>query len=129
MQVLLHSDPNTDGGHLMAVHLTTVVKEAMSRFGERVTRVEAHLSDANGQSKTGNTDIHCTLEARLVGLEPIVVKAHADNAHQVIESAVRKLKRAVDAEIAKHDVRNQRSRPEVPAAAAADEGADSDTAS
>ena len=36
MQVLLHSDPNTDGGHLMAEHLASVVKEAMSRFGERL---------------------------------------------------------------------------------------------
>ena len=117
MQVLLHSDPNTDGGHLMAEHLATVVKEAMSRFGERVTRVEAHLSDANSQSKTGNKDIHCTLEARLVGLEPIVVKEHADNAHQAIDGAVRKLKRAVGTEIAKHDDRSQRARSEAPAAA------------
>ena len=121
MQVLLHTDPNTHGGHLMAEHLASVVKEAMSRFGERVTRVEAHLSDANGQAKTGNSDIHCTLEARLVGLEPIVVKDHADNAHQAIDGAVRKLKRAISAEIAKHDDRNQRSRSEVPAAAAADD--------
>ena len=125
MQVLLHTDPNTHGGHLMAEHLASVVKEAMSRFGERVTRVEAHLSDANGQAKTSNSDIHCTLEARLVGLEPIVVKDHADNAHQAIDGAVRKLKRAVSAEIAKHDDRNQRSRSEVPAAA---DDADADAA-
>lgn len=117
MQVLLHADPNTDGGHLMAEHLENIVKEVMSRFGERVTRVEAHLSDANSQAKTGNKDIHCTLEARLVGLEPVVVKEYADNAHQAIDGAVRKLKRAVGAEIAKHDDRNLRSRSEVPAAA------------
>jgi ribosome-associated translation inhibitor RaiA len=116
MQVLLHSDPNTDGGHLMAEHLTTVVKEAMGRFGERVTRIEAHLSDVNGQAKTGGDDIHCTLEARLVGLEPIVVKDHAGNAHQAIDGAVRKLKRAVGTEIAKHEDHHQRSRSEAPAA-------------
>lgn len=121
MQVLLNSDPNTDGGHLMVDHLTTVVKGAMGRFGERVTRVEAHLSDDNGQAKTGDHDIQCTLEARLVGLDAIVVKDHAGNAHQAIEGAVRKLKRAVGAEIAKHDPRGQRSRPEPPAG---DDGAD-----
>ncbi len=115
MQILLHSDAHTDGSHLMAEHLTTVVGSAMGRFGERVTRVEAHLSDVNGPSKPGGDDIHCTLEARLVGLDNIVAKEHAGNAHQAIEGALRKLKRAVGAEIAKHDPRGHRSRATVPA--------------
>ena len=68
MQVLLHTDPNTDGSHLMADHLTLVVKDAMQRFGGRITRVEAHLSDDNGQMKTSADEIHCMLDARLVGL-------------------------------------------------------------
>ena len=110
MQILLHSDPHTDGGHLMAEHLVTVVTQALAHFADRVTRVEAHLSDANGQARTSNVDIHCTLEARLVGLENIVVKDHAGNAHQAIEGAVRKLKRAVGDEIAKHEPRAQRGR-------------------
>jgi len=114
MQVLLHSDPNTDGGHLMAEHLTTVVKDALDRFGDRITRVEAHLSDVNGHAKTGSQAIHCTMEARLIGLDNIVVKEHADSAHQAIDGAVRKLKRAVDTEIAKHDDRQHRSRAEAP---------------
>jgi ribosome-associated translation inhibitor RaiA len=95
MQILLHSDPNTDGSHLMAEHLETVVKAAMARFGERVTQVEAHLSDANGKNKSSGDDIHCTLDAKLLGLDAIVVKDRAGNAHQAIEGALRKLKRAV----------------------------------
>jgi len=110
MQILLHSDSHTDGGHLMAEHLQKVVQDAMARFAERVTRVEAHLSDANSQAKSGDSDIHCTLEARLVGHDAIVVKDHAGNAHQAIEGAVRKLKRAVGTELAKHDPRSHRSR-------------------
>ena len=96
MQILLHSDPHTDGSHLMAEHLKTVVTAAMERFGERITRVEAHLSDATAHAKSPAGDVHCTLEARLVGLDTIVVKDHAGNAHQAIEGATRKLKRAVD---------------------------------
>ena len=113
MQILLHSDPNTDGGHLMADHLRKVVQDAMVRFAERVTRVEAHLSDVNSQAKSSGSDIHCTLEARLVGLDAIAVKDHASNAHQAIEGAVRKLKRAVGTALAKHDPRSHRSRSEV----------------
>lgn len=90
----------------MAEHLQTVVKDALGRFGERVTRVEAHLSDANSQAKTGAQNIHCTLEARVVGEEAIVVKEEAGNAHQAIEGALRKLKRAVGAAIEKHHPRH-----------------------
>jgi fatty acid/phospholipid biosynthesis enzyme len=100
MQILLHTDPNTDGSHLMADHLTLVVKDAM-----------AHLSDVDGQSKSTGEDILCTLDARLVGLDAVIVKEHAGNAHQAIEGAVRKLKRAVGAALAKHDPRNQRTAP------------------
>ena len=113
MQILLHSDSNTDGGHLMAEHLQKVVQDAMERFAERVTRVEAHLSDVNSQARSSDDDIHCTLEARLVGHDAIVVKDHAGNAHQAIEGAVRKLKRAVETELAKHDPRSHRQRAEV----------------
>ena len=114
MQILLHADPNTDGSKLMAEHVEAVVKDAMQRFGERVTRVEAHLSDVKVQAKSSDDDIHCTLEAKLVGLDAIVVKNSAGNAHQAIEGAVRKLKRAVATEIAKHDPRAHRSRPGLP---------------
>jgi ribosome-associated translation inhibitor RaiA len=115
MQVLLHTDPKTDGSHQMAEHLKTVVSDAMARFGERVTRVEAHLSDVNSQAKASGDGIHCTLEARLVGQEPVVVKNHAANAHEAIEGAVRKLRRAVETEVGRHDPRHARA-PALPQA-------------
>ena len=105
MQVLLNADHHTDGRHEMAQHLTTVVKEALSRFGEQITRVEAHLADENSQVKSGPGEIQCTLEARLVGREPVVVKDRASNAHQAIHGAVGKLKRAVATVLEKHDPR------------------------
>ena len=110
MQVLLQADPNTDGRHKMQAHLEAVINDALERFGERITRVEAHLSDAHSAAKPSPDDIHCTLEAHVVGIGPIVVKDHAGNAHQAIEGAVRKLKRAVTSEIEKHDPRSQRAR-------------------
>ena len=105
MQVLLNTDPHVDGRHEMAEHLERVVKDAMSRFVEHVTRVEAHLADANSHVKTGPDEIRCTLEARLAGLEPVVVKDQAGNAHQAIHGAVGKLKRAVATALAKQDPR------------------------
>jgi len=121
MQIFLHSDPNTDGSHLMAEHLDIVVKAAMERFGQRVTRVEAHLSDVDSLAKSSGEDVHCTLEARLIGLEPVIVKDFAGSAHQAIEGALRKLKRAVGTVLARHDPRNQRTPPDAPAIDAASE--------
>lgn len=110
MQVLLNADHHTDGRHEMAEHLTTVVKEALSRFGDHITRVEAHLADENSHAKAGPDEIQCTLEARLVGREPVVVKDRAANAHQAIHGAVGKLKRAVATVLEKHDPRHEPQR-------------------
>ena len=115
MHIFLHADSNTDGGHRMAEHLQTVVQAGMARFAERLTRVEAHLSDVNSLAKSSDGDIHCTLEARLVGHDAIVVKDHAGNAHQAIEGAVHKLQRAVATALARHDPRGRQSRSEAPA--------------
>jgi ribosome-associated translation inhibitor RaiA len=115
MQILLHSDQNTDGSKPMAEHLNVLVKDAMARFGEQITRVEAHLSDVNGQAKSSDGDIHCTLEARLVGQGAVVVKDHAGSAHQAIDGAVRKLRRAVGTALEKQGSRSQRAQLDAPA--------------
>ena len=121
MQVLLHADHNTDGRHQMAEHLEVVVQAALERFGERVTRVEAYLSDADSKTKTSADAIHCTIEARLVGLAAVVVKDHAGNAHQAIEGAVHKLTRAIGSAMSKRDPRGHGMRKD---ATIADFGAD-----
>ena len=63
MQVLLNTDPHIDGRQAMSDYLESVVTEALGHYGERITRVEAHVSDANGPTRAGDDAIHCTLEA------------------------------------------------------------------
>jgi ribosome-associated translation inhibitor RaiA len=124
MQVILHSDPNTDGSQPMADHVKTVVMNAVERFGERITGVDAHLSHVSSHATASPDDIHCAMEARLAGLEPVIVKDHAGSAHQAIEGAARKLKRAVGAALAKTDPRGHRARAAVTAAETAVEPPD-----
>ncbi|WP_421956148.1 HPF/RaiA family ribosome-associated protein [Polaromonas sp.] len=118
MQVFLNTDPHTDGRHEMADHLTSVVKDALARFGEHVTRVEAHIADENSHAKANPDEIQCTLEARLAGREPVVVKDRAANAHQAIQGAVGKLKRAIATVLEKHDPRHNAALPDAVAAVA-----------
>ena len=121
MQITLHAGPHTDGSHLMAEHLQGVVRTALDRFGERVMHVDAHLADGNGATKTSGHEVHCTLHAHVAGMEPVVVKDQAGSAHQAIDGAVRKLKRAVGTTLGKHDPRSQR--PGAPAGDTAEDGA------
>lgn len=111
MQILLNTDHHVNGNHGMAEHLEAVVKDALGRFADHITRVEAHLADANSHVKTTPDEIHCTLEARLVGMEPVVVKDHAGTAHQAIHGAVVKLKRAVTTALEKHESRRGATPP------------------
>ena len=114
MQVLLNTDTHVDGRHRMAEHLETVVKDELGHFGEHVTRVEAHLADAVSHVKGSPDEIHCTLEARLAGLEPVVVKDQAGTSHQAIQGAVGKLKRAVRTALEKPHVRRDAGLPKGP---------------
>lgn len=113
MQVLLNTDNHVERRQGLTEHLESVVKEALHRFGDHVTRVEAHLTDAVSHTKSSPDDIHCSLEARLAGLPPIVVKDHAANSHQAIHGAVDKLKRAVATAIEKQDPRRHAATPDL----------------
>lgn len=116
MQILLNTDTHVDGRHGMAQYLESLAKDELHRFGDRLTRVEAHVTDSN-HVKTHPDEIHCTLEARLNGQEPVVVKDHANNAHQAINGAMSKLKRALTTVVDKHDdPRRAAGRPELDAA-------------
>jgi hypothetical protein len=108
MQVLLHADQPAIGNHPLAAHLQGVVHYALGRFGPRVTQVEARLCDVNRHPRSGYEIIHCTLEARLGSLDGVVVTERAYSAQRAIDGAVRKLKRAVGAALARHDPRHPR---------------------
>lgn len=84
MKVQLNTDHNIQGDERMAAWLDELVDHHLSRFEHDLTRIEAHLSDANA-GKGGAQDKQCALEARISGGEPVGV-SHAD---ETIDKAVR----------------------------------------
>lgn len=104
MQVLLNTDHNIEGRDALARHVEQTVKESLHRFGEHVTRVETYLADVNA-AKQADDDIHCTMEARLAGFDPVVVKGSGPDVHQAISRTLGKLQRAVSTFLEKHDRR------------------------
>jgi len=110
MQIQINTDHNTEGHEALAAHVSGVVKDAMSRVVDQVTRVEVHLGDETGH-KRGKNDKRCLMEARLEGRSPIAVTHHSATLHQAVDGAAKKLTRLVESTIAR--LRDQKSRASV----------------
>lgn len=102
MKVRLNTDHHIQGDEPLAQHVEQVVSDALARFGDRVGRVEVHLADTNG-GKAGATDKHCTMEARVEGLQPLAATADAENVRAAINGAAKKLQRVLDSALGKLD--------------------------
>lgn len=91
MQILINSDKNVDADEDLERRVTEEVAAALSRFSDRLTRVEVHFGDENAD-KPGESDMRCMMEARPTGQRPIVVTHHAATLDQACSGAVQKMK-------------------------------------
>jgi hypothetical protein len=94
----MHVQVNTDGAGdhaTLAIEAETALNSSLARFGERITRVEVHLSDENAH-KSGVADKRCLMEARIAGRAPLAVSNNATAFGPAIHGAVEKLERALD---------------------------------
>ena len=96
MQIQVNTDNHTAGSADLTRQVESKLENALSRFGERVTRVEVHLTDENGRQKIGDNDKRCVLEARLAGLQPITVSADGSSPEQALNGAADKLEKTLD---------------------------------
>jgi ribosome-associated translation inhibitor RaiA len=102
MQININTDKSIERHQGLDDHVTSVVQAAVGRFGEQITRVEAHLSDDNSQ-KSADGGNRCLLEARITGYQPIAVSEHSATLHQAISGAAEKLQRAVDSALGRRN--------------------------
>jgi len=95
MKIQINTDSNIAGNDQLRREVETLLRGALDRFSEKITRVEVHLSDENSDKKSGVDDMRCLLEARLAGLQPIAV-SHEAATLQAVDGAAEKLKRSLD---------------------------------
>lgn len=95
MQIQINTDHNIEGHQRLADHVRGIVEAALSRFTDRITRVEVHLSDENGD-KHGGDDKRCMVEVRLAGRRPTVAIHHAETIDEAVGGATDKLKRSIE---------------------------------
>jgi len=86
MKVEVSTDTRTDAD---IAGVTAAVEAGLSRFKERLTRVEVHLSDVNGPK--GGRDCRCALEARPAGRQPVVATNEAHTPDDAVKGAVVKM--------------------------------------
>ena len=95
MDIQFNTDSSVEGKHALEVYMSETISEALARFSDKITRIEVHVSNENGEKKSPN-DKKCVLEARLKGLDPIAVTGSGDTIKLAVTSAITKIKAALD---------------------------------
>jgi ribosome-associated translation inhibitor RaiA len=95
MQIQVSTDNHVVGSAELTRQVEAVMENALSHLGDRVTRVEVYLSDENSSQKSAENDKRCVMEARLAGLQPIVVSQQGPLLDQAIDGAAAKLEKTL----------------------------------
>lgn len=96
MLIQTNTDRNIEGSEELSAQVEAAVEGALSRFTDRISRVEVHLSDENSSSRGGSHDKRCMMEARIEGRGPTAVTHEAATVEEAIAGAADKLVRAID---------------------------------
>jgi ribosome-associated translation inhibitor RaiA len=94
MQILVNSNHSVTGTEALTDRVEGIVADAVEHLADRITRIEVHLHDVNGD-KQGANDKRCMLEARVGGLKPIAVTHQAETMAEALHGAAEKLERAL----------------------------------
>jgi hypothetical protein len=100
MEILINTDNNISASAEMRSYLKSDLEASFERFAEHLTRLEVKISDENG-SKEGENDKKVLLEARLKGMQPLVVTGNGNSIDQAISDASTKLKVSLDSTMGK----------------------------
>ncbi len=100
MRIQVNSDNSVDVNDGLKTAVVAHLKKSFDRYGERVTRVEVHLSDLNG-NRGGDIDKRCLLEVRPAGMDPLAVTHLAATVDDAWKGATRKMVRKLTTRFAK----------------------------
>lgn len=77
IEIQINTANNLEGRQTMIDRLDGLVTERLARLDSRLTRVELHATDVNGD-RTNGPDVRCQIEARPSGLAPLSVTEQGD---------------------------------------------------
>ncbi|PRZ20326.1 HPF/RaiA family ribosome-associated protein [Flavobacterium granuli] len=94
MTVQINTDNNVEGHARLKAYIAEELETALARFDDKVTRLEVHFGDENGD-KSGVNDKRCLIEARPVNMQPVAVTHHADSTEKAFHGALDKIKKVL----------------------------------
>lgn len=100
MIIQINTDRNIPARAELTTALTDQIAGELDRFSDRISRIEAHLSDEDG-NKDGENDIRCMLEARINGRPPVAVTNRAKTHEEAVSGAIEKLKNSLETIVGK----------------------------
>jgi ribosome-associated translation inhibitor RaiA len=109
MQVQVNTGDGLTGKETFESWATDFINGELGRFASEITRVEVQVTD-EAKGKGSASDLHCMLEARLNGHQPLAVHHNAENMDEAIRGAAGKLIRALERTLGKLDRHEHRSR-------------------
>lgn len=92
MQIQVNSDKSVAVDMELSKSVEANVNDVLGRFSDRITRVEVHFGDVNGD-RSGNKDKRCLMEARVAGRDPVVVTDEGATPEIAAQGAARKMRR------------------------------------
>jgi hypothetical protein len=98
MQIHVHTDQATNSHAAAIKDIERVVVAGLSRFTDRLTRVDVHLSNDQPGASTGATT-RCLIEARPRGATPMVVTHRARTPIGSVKGGVRRLNTVLGARL------------------------------
>ena len=100
MKIQFNTDKNIQGTEILETIVFEKINHELKHFVEKITRIEVHLSDLNGH-KAGPDDIQCKIEARVKGVQPVMVVSKSSSKDEALDSALNKMKAVLDSIIGK----------------------------
>jgi hypothetical protein len=104
MFIQINTDNRVDGHERLVARLEEVARAKLERFGERITRVEIHVSDLNGPTESPDL-IRAQVELRPAGRRPLSASDTAGDAEAAVAGAVGKAATAFDRQIGRTTTR------------------------
>ena len=95
MTIQINTDSSVKGNDRSETYFSDELNKALSRFEDKITRLEVHFGEENGE-KSGINDKRCLIEARLVNLKPIAVTDYASSTEKAFQGALDKMKRVLE---------------------------------
>ena len=103
MLVQINTDNRIEGSDDAAAAIEERVRERLSRFGDRLTRVEVHLRDVDGD-RNGPKGIEAKIEVRPAGGQPLVATGDGADSDAAVAGALRKAVDVLDRSFSKQDM-------------------------